>query len=76
MGGRIVKIHNMIIHLLRYDGNSRKDQSMKNQRILKWPIVILMLVITSNLSSLHAVTVSGLIEKAIYDGIKYLTNIG
>jgi len=76
VGGRIVKIHNMIIHLLRYDGNSRKDQSMKNQRILKWPIVILMLVITSNLSSLHAVTVSGLIEKAIYDGIKYLTNIG
>lgn len=49
---------------------------MKKQRNLKWPFVLLMLVITSNVTSLHAVTVRGLIEKAIYDGIKYLTNIG
>jgi hypothetical protein len=62
--------------LVRYSEYLRKDQTMKKQRILKWPIVLLMLVITSNFTSLHAVTVRGLVEKAIYDGIKYLTNIG
>ena len=37
---------------------------------------ILVFTLSSGTCSLEAVTLKGLVEKAIYDGIKYLTNIG
>lgn len=41
---------------------------------LSW--LILLITLTPGNWSLEAVTLRGLVEKAIYDGIKYLTNIG
>lgn len=38
--------------------------------------LMLLIALTSGVWSLEAVTIRGLVEKAIYDGIKYLTNIG